>query len=140
MKVGRYSNPKNEFSIYLKSVSVFRGTKYDSFYIIGRMAECRSNLIKFKYFSTKHDIFGHRGAFRVITKSESTMETYKNEPISCFIIDSIFPEYKNEITPSFEIIKSDPALKDNVSNHRCLKRNTNSRPSYHPYITKDKPY
>ena len=139
MSVEEY-NPKNEFSIYMKSMSVFRGPKYDSFYIIGQMAECKSNLIKFKYFSTKHDIFAHRGVFRVITKNESTMDTYKKDPISCFTIDSIFPEYTNEIPTSFQTPNNDSVHGVNVSKQRLVRRTTNTRPSYHPYITKDKPY
>ena len=135
---GKSSSPKNEFSINIKSISVFRGSNYDSFYIIGSLSDCRSNLIKFKYFSTKHDIFGHRGVFRVITKGDSTIETYKNESISCFIIDRIYPEHGEE---SCNILESGEE-KDHYGKGNYMKTNSPKRhsikPLYHPHIQKNK--
>ena len=134
MSFEKYSNPKKEFSIHLKSLSVFRGPKYDSFYIIGSLDD-NSNLIKFKYFSTKHNIFGHRGVFRVITKGEPTMDTYKKEPISCFIIDSIYPEHEHKSLKTPEIEDE----KEYFAKRGCSMKNSSpkkhsSRSSYHPYI------
>ena len=109
---------KKEFYILLKSVTFYRNDKYDSFYIIGTVADQPNTLLKFKYFSTKLEVFGHRGKFRIITKPEEPkLETYKQETISCYLIDQIYPiASQNESTKMHkQYQKSNPIASQNES-------------------------
>ena len=135
-------NIENELSIRIKSVFVFRGQNYDSFYIIGSMVNFDDNLIKIKYFSTKHDIFNHRGVFRIIIKPDTeTTDTYKNEPISCFAVEKMFPDYSNDSSANVQ------SCEENTKNMEYPKKPTTFKakqfcsepksPSYHPYMNKN---